>query len=310
MTFTEVLFAVMILGIGFIMVAAIFPVAIQQSKSNTSETVASRLAETSIQLVQANATATNLPATAAGDRPVVSGPTAPLINSIKNNLIFSGDPRYGWTVLYRRSSDWSYAQVFVVLMQISNRTNYNPATDLLNTSSGGIYNPSTFEPVPVNVMTFEGGIGNADGIVFYTKPAATWVATDLPQAAEGAFVIIAKDNFGPSDEDSTTAIAETTGMHNGKVYRLGRKRDDLGAGAWELAPGGDMNYFTNGIPAEDIHENIPARKVGTLPGSSDQPAEAFLIGRGHNNPGTGVNAVYEGGNQAVAVYTALVPVRP
>src|SRR5678815_107629 len=36
-TFTEVMFAVILLGIGFIMVAAIFPVAIQQSQANLED---------------------------------------------------------------------------------------------------------------------------------------------------------------------------------------------------------------------------------------------------------------------------------
>jgi hypothetical protein len=39
-SFTEILFAVMILGIGFIMVAAMFPVAIQQTQATNDETVA------------------------------------------------------------------------------------------------------------------------------------------------------------------------------------------------------------------------------------------------------------------------------
>jgi len=42
-TFTEILFAVMILGIGFIMVAAIFPVAIQQTEANNQETIAASI---------------------------------------------------------------------------------------------------------------------------------------------------------------------------------------------------------------------------------------------------------------------------
>src|SRR5690348_329057 len=43
-SFTEIMFAVIILGVGFIMVAAIFPVAIQQAKSTTEETTAAAIA--------------------------------------------------------------------------------------------------------------------------------------------------------------------------------------------------------------------------------------------------------------------------
>src|SRR3954463_6543668 len=43
-SFTEILFAVMILGIGFIMVAAMFPVALQQTENSTSDTNAANMA--------------------------------------------------------------------------------------------------------------------------------------------------------------------------------------------------------------------------------------------------------------------------
>src|SRR5579862_785547 len=43
-SFAEILFAVMILGIGFIMVAAIFPVAIKQTQLTGQETVGATLA--------------------------------------------------------------------------------------------------------------------------------------------------------------------------------------------------------------------------------------------------------------------------
>src|SRR3954453_9704583 len=39
-SFAEVMFAVIVLGVGFIMVAAIFPVAIQQTKTTADETTA------------------------------------------------------------------------------------------------------------------------------------------------------------------------------------------------------------------------------------------------------------------------------
>src|ERR1700722_4164861 len=43
-SFVEILFAVMILGIGFIMIAGIFPVAIHQTQSNGDETIAATTA--------------------------------------------------------------------------------------------------------------------------------------------------------------------------------------------------------------------------------------------------------------------------
>src|SRR5437773_10279821 len=51
-SFAEVMFAVIVLGIGFIMIAAIFPVAIQQSKATNDETTAAATAKTQISTLQ------------------------------------------------------------------------------------------------------------------------------------------------------------------------------------------------------------------------------------------------------------------
>src|SRR3954452_13974099 len=51
-TFTEVMFAVVLLGIGFIMVAAIFPVAIRQSQSNLEETAGMAAAKRGAAMMQ------------------------------------------------------------------------------------------------------------------------------------------------------------------------------------------------------------------------------------------------------------------
>src|SRR5579859_7528088 len=50
-SFTEILFAVMILGIGFIMVAAMFPVALQQTENSTADTTAASIARSGVNFV-------------------------------------------------------------------------------------------------------------------------------------------------------------------------------------------------------------------------------------------------------------------
>ncbi|MEA2709978.1 MAG: hypothetical protein QOF78_2579, partial [Phycisphaerales bacterium] len=50
-SFPEVLFAVVVLGIGFIMIAGIFPVAIQQSKATADETVGATAARAGVATV-------------------------------------------------------------------------------------------------------------------------------------------------------------------------------------------------------------------------------------------------------------------
>lgn len=51
-SFTEILFAVMILGIGFIMVAAMFPVAIQQTQATSQESISATIGRAGVDYMQ------------------------------------------------------------------------------------------------------------------------------------------------------------------------------------------------------------------------------------------------------------------
>src|SRR3954447_3754988 len=61
--FTEVLFAVMVLGIGFIMIAAMFPVTINQTKSTMEESIGASMARGALAYLQTQATEQNFPVT-------------------------------------------------------------------------------------------------------------------------------------------------------------------------------------------------------------------------------------------------------
>jgi hypothetical protein len=135
-TFIEVLFAVILLGIGFIMIAAVFPVAIQQTSTVSDQTQSNAVARDAIRKLQAiadsPAAASNLfPCTAQIDP--VSGSTMPTVMGFSytlNQLIgsdafYAADRRYGWVGFYRRDSTTSpFAQVFIVSLQNPNFVNY------------------------------------------------------------------------------------------------------------------------------------------------------------------------------------------
>src|SRR5436190_23716135 len=70
-SFTEVMFAVILLGLGFIMVAAIFPVAIRQSQANLEDTAGVNVAKDAGTIV----TQGGLFSTAAGELPVTQQTT-------------------------------------------------------------------------------------------------------------------------------------------------------------------------------------------------------------------------------------------
>src|SRR2546426_7307427 len=65
-TFTEVMFAVILLGIGFIMLAGMFPVAIQQTQTTVEESMASTIVQTATRAMEQTLRDADVPATTNG----------------------------------------------------------------------------------------------------------------------------------------------------------------------------------------------------------------------------------------------------
>src|SRR5690606_6060568 len=86
-SFTEVMFAVIILGIGFIMLAALFPVAISQNKLTTDETTAAAIARTGTNYLSQIASDALMPASDLYTGPVVSADTVPTYTVPANSSI-------------------------------------------------------------------------------------------------------------------------------------------------------------------------------------------------------------------------------
>jgi type II secretory pathway pseudopilin PulG len=147
-SFTEVLFAVMLLGIGFIMIAAVFPVAIQQNQATLQETTAQAVAADAInQLRNLSAsspgvvfppTSTGYPVLAFTNPPLniqaaVFPPLAALpdyeaINvpawayNYNFNFINSSDPRFAWVAFYRRNAGEQSARFIILVLKNQNST--------------------------------------------------------------------------------------------------------------------------------------------------------------------------------------------
>src|SRR5205809_6991279 len=62
-TFTEVMFAVILLGIGFIMLAGMFPVAIQQTQTTVQESISSTLVQIATRSMEQSLTDADVPPT-------------------------------------------------------------------------------------------------------------------------------------------------------------------------------------------------------------------------------------------------------
>lgn len=114
-TFAEVMFAVVILGVGFIMLAGMFPVAIEQTRATQSEGYANPMIQNAIQTLMAasrenaqdaklisdvTAVGYAVPDTLFTPYSIEAG-TLPSWGRIKGELISNADNRYAWTPLYR-----------------------------------------------------------------------------------------------------------------------------------------------------------------------------------------------------------------
>lgn len=306
-SFTEILFAVIILGIGFIMVAAIFPVAIQQGKATAEESTGAAIARGGLNymeqlgLASDSLTSPLLPATGSATAPhrgltqQLSATAAnPAWQQIRGNLILPDDPRYAWVVLYRRDGlltdprTWSpFAQVFLIPVQIRNRSIHQTGTpnDL---QAAAAAQPANLQARPVRVEIINDGAGVGTDLIRIDDDT---VAGAKEAAAEGSYLIIRDDGLA----------AASAGWMNGRIYRLGIRRTDLDTGNpqhWELAPGFDFNIDPgpNGLP-----ENGAGDDIAGLPN-----ATAWIVGRGYLNPVTGATDGYEGTAREVAAYTTWV----
>jgi hypothetical protein len=335
-TFAEVLFAVMLLGIGFIMVAAIFPVAIQQSQANLDETTGIGVAKAGARMMQAVNFSEAVLSYGGTGRWMANTPNQrvwpfdndqamlyPLYYALSSGFINQSDPRYAWVPLgYKLGSSigpgWNgnpngvaYYDVYVVAVACRIRPSYDPDIDVFNpVTRQPCY---TFQPKTVFFALTEGGLnGNPDLITFCDPNSPTSVAPmDVAAAAEGTYVLVAYDQMAAN----VIVNNYRQGDAHGRMYRLGAKRDDLGPGVWELAPGDDMTYKLglDGVPgtADDYIENLPPRGLDSWATQSKYsvpngpPAMGFMIGRGYVDP-SNPNGGVEG--QAQDLYATRVTV--
>jgi hypothetical protein len=330
--FTEVLFAVMVLGIGFIMIAAMFPVTIRQTQSTVEETVGAQVARGALDYMQSVAADDLFPPTAktSNDIPGVlslsSSQAAALYGNykglnqaflaVRGNMVSPDNPRIAWIPMYRRGADPNsanifpknglpYAQVFILVVQSRNRDQY-----LVQPADPGIFpdrDYSDLDPpfkTPTAFRTLEPklvAVGvRYDDLTGHGEVTIDPAAKDV--AAPGAYLIIASD---PNKNPPAPSNAGVVGQSNGRIYRLGNAIDEA-AGIWELDPSADM--IRGGpdpkkpIPGDDY--DLPA---DFTPGP--KTTYAYIVGRGYTDPHD-ANQGYSGPGQDIALYTGFIQIPP
>lgn len=268
----------MVLGIGFIMIAAIFPVAIKQTQATGEETNASHIAKGGVDYFEKIASGTTMPPTTASAGPGKVVASGLFWNMLQGNLIIPSDPRYAWVPLYKRDMDAKtgeaspYAQVIIIGVQVRNRSQYEAKFD---TAVLGAATPNLQARPLTGTFVYANPAGSGPDLVTLADSSVVGATTS---AAEGAYLVVADD-------------ASTGGATNGFIYRLGNPTST--ANQWELAPGNDTygSAATNGRPA------------------ASQAIPVFMLGRGYNDVSASpADTTFSGPAQDVAVYTTFVTV--
>jgi len=288
--FTEVLFAVMILGMGFVMVAAMFPVTIRQTAMNMEDAAGANTAKDAVEALQAIALDPVPPLKSTSPDqafPPTGGKYVAVSQktltdawkwACRSNSVAAQNPRYGWVAMYRRDLDAPnlaspYVQVIIIAAQSRNRPVYsiNDGPAGSGIMSDVLPPPLTPPPVP-NYATLEPrqvkvNVTTTDGVstVEFLPPGPT---SGQFLAAPGAYLVIADDPTNPRS--------------NGRIYQFGNLN---GAGFYDLIPGADQ------LSSDPPHNNVTA----------------FILGRGYTDPAN-KDYSYSGPAQDIGVYVSFIRV--
>ena len=315
-SFVEVLFAVMILGIGFIMAAAIFPVAIQQAQTASDESVSASVAWNAFNVIQAKFSESELPAVGTPGLPGVvrslRDPQADNVPSLTGGM-FTGRYRdehlktYDYAphdpITYAQPRDYLWGRVKGESVVVDDRRFAWVAFYRRHLVAGTNGDAAPYAQVLVVVARARESSAYdsrdvADKLLanlqprpvrFYLTGNGTGAAVDQRVAfikggeavAEGAYLVVAHDRLPPLPSGSRPTLQGAMNCH---VFRIG---NHIAGNTWELSPDGEF-------------EPIKVSNT-TINGLSN--AEGYVIGR------TKVGSNYEGVAQDVAVYTMLIPVQ-
>ncbi|MGA2442062.1 MAG: hypothetical protein ABSH08_13995 [Tepidisphaeraceae bacterium] len=206
-----------LLGIGFIMIAGVFPVAIQQTAAVSDETQATAIARDAIKKIQAVAESMGsislFPPTGTTAAPQVWAITTTtagvdmrtpanntgLLAALGADSFFTADHRYGWVGFYRRDSvNNPFAQIYVIALQNPNFSNYL-YTSVANTIPGPV--PPPVPPLPYGYSPPAVAVASAIPAQFFYNADGTTTAVlsystsstpaQTPNGVTGAFVLLA-----------------------------------------------------------------------------------------------------------------------
>lgn len=302
------MFAVIVLGIGFIMIASVFPVALSQSKATKEETTAAAVGQQAMEILKQLAQVPGMfPATDFGDpqnprmvavqyRPTGSLNLSQTYMALRGQLVNQTDPRFGIAVFYQRRSTESFARFIVLVCQsqgegrntfntnilLPSGTDYDPESDIFQNDSDIFYN---LRPRMLRAQIIP---GDPVGKITFSRLNATqdspWVtSTDLTNAkmletvAPGSFVIVHSDRIDNTNPQSV----QNRGRLNGRIFKVGQpagtaNQFELDA-AWDFA--GDPGYDEKAGDNNDINAIGIDKFNGSQVDFVNDSALVYVMGR-------------------------------
>ncbi len=181
-SFVEILFAVMILGIGFLLIAGSLPVAIKQQELTVNASVTTAISKNAMRILDTYAPKEISPGVHffAPTGGTVSRLTDEQWSVIAGNMIYSANPRYAWTILYSRDASQQIATAYIFTLRSTTSAEFTPQ-QLVRRTFGITTFPSDIEakPIEIDLVPATGAIP-VDHIVIRDRgiPDARFAVTD------------------------------------------------------------------------------------------------------------------------------------
>ena len=330
-TFLEVLFAIMILGIGFILVAAMFPAAIKQTQSTVEDSYASavslnthrkfvELAKNQIPVVQPLPPLPQIPPTyvldknmeasganpgeskvySIGDRRMTANHRTNLWTAAGGSQLVESDPRYACVPFYRRERDYNstppnlLGAADVQMFFVPVRVRNKPEydlSDLLTTTTGLRTKGTPMANLEPTLFNIQVNVPSAGSPPIITLNGAYDLNRVIGDPGSSA---------KPVTEDTPAAngayviisdCKKPNAFRNGQIYRLGSRVLPIDASK-------PPQYYIapDSQGASDVYQS----------GFTGYSGDAFIVGRGiSTQPGS----FFDGPPQDLGVIPAPIRVR-
>ena len=325
-TFIEVMFAVIVLGVGVTMIAAMLPVAIQTTQETRENAAGSATLEAGFHLLeQVYEDGGGMPAPPTGgpvtwparniDFTAAFQPTA--LAQTLGNRVLTSDPTFMWLPFYDRDGE-NPPKVALVGVRSRNIDQFpiafaDPAYGAYFNLTGAALpaparqpsaaNPDVY-PLPVTISTLAGSNLTSGSVDFLSPDRIRISGRNGPLPSGGTFSVSDDQARQAAVEGAAVVVVDNVGRL--RVYRLGPPTSEAELPPeWQLAPDAGLDAAElvdvaadtadfaqdtfNGTGQDFGRDEISGRRVNAI-GAGNAAAGAYLVGRMLEDPSLPWNA--------------------